>query len=83
MKTIIQNGHRIDAPGSTITGLEVIRYDGEIVSTKRSILGATHSFERTEDGEEAYYLVKIGTRWHGFGATCTIYRNQELLFTDC
>ena len=83
MKTIIHNGHRIDAPGSTVTGLEIVRYDGEVVSSKRSILGARHSFEAVENGESVRYDVNIGTRWHGFGATCAIYRNEELLFSDC
>lgn len=83
MKTLIYNGHRIDAPGSTLTGLEVIKYDGNVVSTKRSILGATHRFEAREEGDLAAYEVRIGTRWLGFTATCTILRNGELLFTDC
>lgn len=83
MKTIIYNGHRIDAPGSTFTGLEVVRYDGEVVSSKRSILGAKHFFDALENEESVRYEVKIGTRWHGFGATCAIYRNEELLFSDC
>ena len=83
MKTIIHNGHSIEAPGSHITGLEIVRYDGNVVSRKRSILGATHVFEAEENGETVQYTVAIGTRWHGFSATCKIYRNGELLFTDC
>ena len=83
MKTLVYDGHRIDAPGSTLTGLEIVRYDGNVVSKKRSILGAKHSFEEQEGGETAHYEVCIGTRWLGFTATCSIYRNDELLFTDC
>ena len=83
MKTIIHDGHRIEAPGSTLTGKEIVRYDGAIVSSKRSILGATHTFEVDEKGEPVQYEIAIGTRWHGFSATCTILRNGELLFTDC
>ena len=83
MKTIIHNGHKIEAPGSTLTGLEEIRYDGKIVSSKRSILGAKHSFIVEEDGDSVQYEVRIGTRWIGFTATCTILRDGELLFTDC
>ncbi len=83
MKTVIHNGHKIEAPGSTLTGLEEVRYDGEVVSSKRSILGATHVFVVEEDGETVQYEVQIGTRWHGFSATCTIRRAGELLFTDC
>ncbi len=81
MKTIMYNGNRIDAPGSTIGGLEAIRYNGEIVSSKRSILGMTHNFEVEEEGALVRYEVRIGTRWTGF-ATCTVHRNGELLFTD-
>ena len=83
MKTIIYNGHRIDAPGSTLTGLEEVRYNGEIVSSKRSILGAAHTFEVEEDGQTVTYDVQIGTRWPFLTATCTIRRDGELLFTDC
>lgn len=83
MKTIVYNGHRIDAPGSTLTGLDVVRYDGNVVSSKRSVLGANHPFEMEENGETVQYLVSIGTRWHGFSATCKIFRNGELLFSDC
>ena len=82
MKTLIHNGHRIDAPGSTLTGLENVRYDGEVISRKWSILGANHEFEVTEHGEKVFYEVHIGTRWTGM-ASCRIYRNGELLFSDC
>jgi hypothetical protein len=82
MKTIIHNGNRIDAPGSTITGIEAVRYNGEIVSSQRSIFGAKHDFEVEEDGQRVHYEVHIGTRWTGF-ATCKVFRNGELLFADC
>ena len=82
MKTIYHNGHQIDAPGSSITGLEQVRYDGAIVSSKRSILGATHEFEATEDEQTVSYKVVIGTKWTGL-ASCTVFRNGELLFSDC
>jgi len=82
MKTLNYNGHTIEAPGSTLSGMERVRYNGELVSSKWSILGAEHTFEAVEDGSQVEYLVSIGTRWHGFGATCMIYRNDELLFSD-
>ncbi len=82
MKTILYKGNRIDAPGSSLTGLEEVRYNGEVVSSERSVLGATHEFEVEESGERVTYRVKIGTKWTGF-ATCTVHRNEELLFTDC
>ncbi len=82
MKTIVHNGHRIEAPGSTLTGKEDVRYDGDLVSTKRSVLGATHFFEVEEDGKTVQYEVKIGTRWHGFSACCTVLRDGLVIFTD-
>jgi len=82
MKTLMYMGHRIDAPGSTLTGLEIVRYDGNEVSRKRSVLGANHRFEVRERDENVEYEVRIGTRWHGFSATCMILRNGELLFSD-
>ena len=81
MKTLIHNGHRIDAPGSTLTGLEQVRYDGDIVSSKRSVLGTTHNFDVIEEGEPVAYRVEIGTKRSGT-ASCRIFRNDELLFSD-
>jgi hypothetical protein len=81
MKTIMYNGNRIDAPGSTLTGVEAIRYNGEIVSSRWSVLGAKHDFEVEEKGEAVRYEVRIGTRWTGF-ATCTVLRNGEMLYSD-
>lgn len=83
MKTLYTNGHRIDAPGSSLSGFEVVRYDGEQVSRKWSILGAKHAFTAQEDGRNVDYLVEIGTRWLGFTATCRIIRDGEVLFSDC
>ena len=83
MKTLIHNGHRIDAPGSSLTGIEEVRYNGELMSSKWSILGANHEFDAVENGEAVQYKVAIGTKWHGFRATCKIFRNGELLFSDC
>ena len=81
MKTIIHNGNTIQAPGSTLTGMERVYHNGVLVSSKRSILGARHQFSVDESGESALYDVRIGTRWTGF-ASCTIRRNGELLFSD-
>ena len=79
MKTLITNGHRIDAPGSSLSGIEVVLYDGEPVSRKWSILGATHAFKAEENGREVGYCVEIGTRWLGFTATCRIMRDGEIV----
>lgn len=82
MKTLFHNGHRIDAPCSSWSGIENVRYDGELVSSKYSMLGADHTFSVQEDGQDAEYQVSIGTKWKTLRATCTIYRNGEMLFTD-
>jgi len=82
MRTVIHNGHTIQIPGMTITGREDVRYNGELVSSKHSILGAYHEFEVEEDGESVTYEVKLGMRWHGCAGWAWLKRDGELLFTD-
>ena len=82
MRTVIHNGHTIQIPGMTVTGREDVRYDGEVVSSKHSILGATHTFEVEESGEPVTYEVRLGMRWHGLAGWAHLKRNGELLFTD-
>lgn len=81
MKTLTVNGHSLDVPGSTLLGKEEIRYDGSIVSSKRSVLGAKHEFVVHEDGQQVQYVVQIGTRWNG-SACCSIEREGVVLFSD-
>ncbi len=82
MRTVIHNGHTIEIPGMNVTGREDVRYNGEIVSSKHSILGARHEFEVEEDGQNVQYEVKLGMRWHGLTGWAHLKRNGELLFTD-
>ena len=82
MRTVIHNGHTIEIPGMTVTGREDVRYDGEIVSSKHSILGARHEFEVEENGQAVTYEVKLGMRWHGLTGWAFLKRDGELLFTD-
>lgn len=82
MRTVVHNGHTIEIPGMTATGREDVRYNGELVSSKYSILGARHEFEVQEDGAAVSYEVKLGMRWHGLTGWAYLKRNGELLFTD-
>jgi hypothetical protein len=66
----------------TWNGREDVRYDGQLVSSKHSILGATHEFEVDEGGEPVTYEVRLGMRWHGLAGWAHLKRNGELLFTD-
>ncbi|MGB0650476.1 MAG: hypothetical protein ACPG3U_09100 [Rhodothermales bacterium] len=82
MRTVIHNGHTIRIPGMTPTGMENVTYDGDVVSSKRSILGAKHTFEVEEDGRRVTYEVKLGMRWHGLSGWAYLKREGQLLFTD-
>jgi len=82
MRTVVHDGHRIEIPGMSLSAKEEVRYDGEVVSSKRSLTGATHVFAVKENGEEVQYEVEIGTRWHGFSAWCTVRRNGRVIFSD-
>lgn len=63
------HGHRIEIKTSSWTGNEEIRYDGELVSQKRSFMYLTaHSFTREENGEPVVYEVNVitGMTRHGY-----------------
>jgi uncharacterized protein YxjI len=66
---------------NSLLGKETIFYNGEQVSQKKSIFGATHEFEVLENGKEVKYKVEIGLRF-SVGVSCNIYRNEDpiLLF---
>lgn len=57
MKTIMYNGHKIEVQ---VWGTEKVLYDGVLMSSKRAMLGATHTFTAFEDGEEVVYEVENG-----------------------
>jgi len=79
MRTIINNGHKIEIKSF---GTEKIYYDSQLVSSKNSILGATHVFQVNEENEEVQYEVRIGTRWHGLGFWVEARRRGQLIYTD-
>ncbi|MDE2996310.1 MAG: hypothetical protein OXT73_06180 [Bacteroidota bacterium] len=82
MRTVIHNGHTIQIPGMTLSGREDVRYNGKIVSSKWSILGAEHQFEVVENGQPVTYEVKLGMRWYGCTGWASLKRQGELLFSD-
>jgi len=82
MRTITYGGHTIQLPGMSQTGKEGIRYDGRVVSSKHSMVGSTHIFSVTENGEELQCEVEIGLRWHGLSGWYTVRRNGKVIYTD-
>lgn len=62
------NGHTIDIDTSSWSGHEEIRYDGRVVSEKRSFMYLTpHSFTVEEDGQRVVYEVNVITGMMGHG----------------
>jgi len=82
MKTVISGNHAIEISDISLTAKEVIRYDGQLVSSKHSMTGSTHVFSATEDNEDVQYEIQLGMRWHGFSAYAVVRRNGKIIFTD-
>lgn len=60
---------------NSMTGVETIYMNEEVVSEKFSLWGAEHTFTREENGEIVYYEVKIGLNFTGIGYD--IHRNGK------
>jgi hypothetical protein len=60
---------------NSMTGVETICMNEEVVSKKFSFWGAEHTFTREENGEVVNYEVKIGLNFTGIGYN--VYRNDE------
>ena len=61
-------------------GREAVYYDGQEVSSVRSVLGGTHRFTVNEDGSEVNYEVKLKTsvgQFFGGAPKVELYRNGE------
>lgn len=82
MKTITYGNHTIEVSEMSMTAKEVIRYDGHVVSSKRSMTGSTHLFSVKEETEDVQYEVQVGMRWHGFSAYSIVRRNGKVIYTD-
>ena len=79
LTTFIYNGHRIDIEYSW-TGREKILYDGQVMSDKRSLFGATHVFQVYEDGDLAQYTVEFSAG--SVGPNIRVHRNNYLIFSN-
>jgi hypothetical protein len=62
-------------------GQEVVKYNGEEVSSKFSIMGATHIFTVSESGAAAIYEVKLKNSWHGMSVDIQIKKNGSVSYT--
>ncbi|WP_192821328.1 hypothetical protein [Rufibacter sp. LB8] len=63
---------------NSFTGQETIKYNGEVVSEKKSLLGHNHQFEREENGEVVHYEVRISIK-HLTRVGIDIYRNNKVI----
>ena len=79
MKTIMYNGHKLEIKG---LGREKVYYDGQEMSSRLSMFGASHVFRVKEAGEDVQYEVIFGTRWHGCSYWCEVRRKGEIIYTD-
>ncbi|GAB2540512.1 hypothetical protein [Rufibacter soli] len=63
---------------NTYSGVETVKYNGEVVSEKRSLAGENHLFERDENGETVHYEVRISIkRLSRIGID--IYRDNKMI----
>ena len=63
---------------NSFSGEETIKYNGEVVSEKKSLLGENHPFTREENGEVVQYEVRIGIKNLG-RISVAIYRNNKVV----
>lgn len=64
---------------NNLLGVESIRVDGEVKSSRYSSFGTTHSFTiHDEEGFADDFIVEIGYGW--WGVTCNVWCNDEPLF---
>ena len=76
MKTCYYEGNIIEVEEWSITGKEVVKYNGDIVSQKRTMFGGNHIFRVEEKGEMVNYEVRITP---GFLFPKTIIRRNGLI----
>ncbi len=82
MITINANGHVIQVQTWSLTGKEVVWYDGRVVAQGRSIGGSTYSFQVVEEGKTCIYEVEMGLRWHGCSFWAKVRRNGVLIYSN-
>ena len=77
--TIIFNGHQIEVE-NTWSAKEIVRYDGRVVSERRSIWGGSHFFQVHEDGYLINYEVTFNLLFLE-GLVVVIRRNGVIIFS--
>lgn len=75
------SGHSIEF-FNNILGLETVKYNGQVVSQKRTMFGGLHTFQVMEEGEQISYEIEVKTRWHGLGYYFNVRRNGVLFFNN-
>ncbi|GGK85214.1 hypothetical protein ACD591_19975 [Rufibacter glacialis] len=63
---------------NSFNGKETIKYNGEIVSEKKSLLGENHTFTCEENGERITYEVRISIK-NLTRVGIDIYRNNKVV----
>lgn len=79
IKTLNNNSIEIT---NSIFGNEVVKYNGKLVSQRRSLGGGLHIFKEAEDQEEVQYEVEFINKWHGLGFYLIIRRNGVIIFSN-
>ena len=80
MVTILFNGHQIEVE-NTRTAEEIVRYDGKVVSKKRTFTGGSHFFQALEEGKRANYEVTFNlVPFQGVGIV--VRRNGLIIFSS-
>ncbi|GAB4416673.1 MAG: hypothetical protein OHK0039_26210 [Bacteroidia bacterium] len=81
MITLVYNNRTIEVQPVSFSGHETVHYEGELVSRKWSLRGASHLFTVDEDGYQVTYEVVIGSDWHSFQPRVEIRRNGKLILS--
>ena len=78
--TILVNGHQIEVE-NTWTAKEIVRYDGRVVSERRTLWGSSHFFQVSEDGSLANYEVTFTPSFID-RISIVIRRNGIIIFSN-
>jgi hypothetical protein len=73
----VSDNARIDIE-NTLIGTEIVKYNGDIVSSHWSMFGSVHRFEAVEQGQKIKYQINVGLKLPlriGFD----IFRNDKIL----
>lgn len=78
--TLLINGHQIEAE-NTWSAKEIVRYDGRVVSERRSFWGGSHFFQVQEDGYLVNYEVTFNPSFME-KITIVIRRDGAIIFSS-